>query len=74
MHINESSVPWNKVHTLRKQCGCIGLSRQALCVPKQQLGNLGSQYWKELQTEEASSQSGTRGYLKNQAIKVYILS
>lgn len=36
--------------------------------------NLGSQYRKELHTEEASSQSGTRGYLKNQAIEVYILS
>lgn len=33
-----------------------------------------TQHRKKLQTEEVSSQSGTRGYLKKQAIKVYILS
>lgn len=34
--------------------------------------NLSSQYWKDLHTEEVPSPSGTRGYLKKQAVKVYL--
>lgn len=33
-------------------------------VSEEQAGNLRSQYWKELYTEEVSSPSGTRDYLK----------